>query len=46
MTNEQKLQIKHLREPGYGYISIAESLYFTEFQVSSYRAILYPCFAR
>lgn len=36
MTNEQKLQIKQLRESGFGYTAIAESLSLTKFQVSSY----------
>ncbi len=36
MTNEQKTQIKQLRQSGYGYATIAESLGLTKNQVSAF----------
>ena len=36
MTNEQKEQIKKLRDSGYGYATIAEALGLTKNQVSAF----------
>ena len=36
MTNEQKEQIKMLRDSGYGYATIAEALGLTKNQVSAF----------